>query len=84
MAFVLISKPGTKTKISATPVRKHKPSAWATYCRSQLGFARSASRPRSAVPVIQTKLQIGEPNDKFEQEADRIADEVMRMPDSEV
>jgi hypothetical protein len=31
---------------------------------------------------IQTKLKIGEPGDKYEQEADRIADEVMRMPES--
>lgn len=30
---------------------------------------------------IQTKLKIGEPGDKYEQQADRIADEVMRMPD---
>lgn len=32
-------------------------------------------------PVIQAKLKIGEPNDKYEQEADRVADEVMRMPE---
>jgi hypothetical protein len=31
-------------------------------------------------PVIQAKLKIGEPNDKFEQEAERVADEVMRIP----
>jgi peptidoglycan hydrolase-like protein with peptidoglycan-binding domain len=30
---------------------------------------------------IQTKLTIGEPGDKYEQEADRVADQVMRMPD---
>ena len=29
--------------------------------------------------VIQAKLKISEPNDKYEQEADRVADEVMRM-----
>lgn len=29
----------------------------------------------------QAKLTIGQPNDKYEQEADRIAEEVMRMPD---
>lgn len=33
---------------------------------------------------IQTKLKIGEPGDKYEQEADRIADEVMRMPEPSV
>ncbi|UCC30014.1 MAG: DUF4157 domain-containing protein [Phycisphaerales bacterium] len=31
--------------------------------------------------TIQRKLKIGAPNDKFEQEADRVADEVMRMPE---
>ncbi|MDB4582355.1 DUF4157 domain-containing protein [Draconibacterium sp.] len=30
---------------------------------------------------IQTKLTIGQPNDKYEQEADRVADQVMRMPE---
>lgn len=33
---------------------------------------------------IQTKLKIGEPGDKYEQEADQIADEVMRMPEPSV
>ncbi len=31
---------------------------------------------------IQTKLTVGSPNDVYEQEADRIADQVMRMPES--
>lgn len=30
----------------------------------------------------QAKLTIGEPNDKYEQKADHVADEVMRMPES--
>ena len=30
---------------------------------------------------IQAKLTIGQPNDKYEQEADRVADTVMSMPD---
>ena len=34
--------------------------------------------------TIQPKLKIGEPNDKYEREADRVADQVMRLPDSEV
>jgi len=33
---------------------------------------------------IQTKLKIGEAGDKYEQEADRIADEVMRMPEPSI
>jgi hypothetical protein len=34
--------------------------------------------------VIQAKLKIGQPNDMYEQEADRIADQVMRMPNEVV
>ena len=34
-------------------------------------------------PLIQPKLKIGAPNDKYEQEADRVADKVMRMPESD-
>src|SRR6266850_849186 len=30
--------------------------------------------------VIQAKLRVGEPNDPYEQEADRVAERVMRMP----
>src|SRR6266568_7692442 len=30
---------------------------------------------------FQAKLRVGSPNDAYEQEADRIADQVMRMPD---
>ena len=36
--------------------------------------------PRCA-GVIQPKLKIGQPNDIYEQEADRIAEQVMRMPE---
>ena len=37
---------------------------------------RMLSRPS---PAIQTKLTINEPGDRYEQEADRVADQVMRM-----
>jgi hypothetical protein len=40
--------------------------------------------PRCKKSPIQTKLKISEPGDKYEQEADRIADEVMRMPELSV
>ena len=36
----------------------------------------SAARPR-----IQTKLTVNQPGDQYEQEADRVAEHVMRMPD---
>ena len=38
----------------------------------------------SQPPLIQAKLTINQPNDQYEQEADRVADEVMRMPEPEM
>lgn len=35
-------------------------------------------------PEIQARLKIGRPGDKYEQEADRVADTVMRMPDPQL
>lgn len=34
-----------------------------------------------SAPFVQTKLTIGQPGDRYEQEADRVADQVMRMSD---
>ncbi|MBW2690588.1 MAG: hypothetical protein JRC99_11735 [Deltaproteobacteria bacterium] len=34
--------------------------------------------------AFQAKLRIGQPGDVYEQEADRVADEVMRMPEPEM
>jgi hypothetical protein len=36
------------------------------------------------VTGIQAKLTIGQPGDKYEQEADRVAEQVMRMPEPQV
>ena len=36
------------------------------------------------VAVIQAKLAVGQPGDKYEQEADRVAEQVMRMPEPQV
>ncbi len=35
-------------------------------------------------PVVQAKPMVGRPDDKYEQQADRVADQVMRMPGSGV
>lgn len=42
-------------------------------------FHKISILPRSST-TLQPKLKINSPNDKFEQEADRVADRVMRMP----
>ncbi len=36
---------------------------------------------QAVTKLIQAKLKVGKPNDTYEQEADRVADTVMRMPD---
>ena len=33
---------------------------------------------------LQAKLKIGQPNDEYEQEADRVADQIMRMPNPQI
>jgi hypothetical protein len=38
------------------------------------------NRPVSSRPVIQAKLTVNAPGDEYEQEADRVADAVMRIP----
>lgn len=42
----------------------------------------SIKQADSVTTVLRPKLKIGQPNDRYEQEADRVADQVMRMPDS--
>jgi Domain of unknown function (DUF4157)/OmpA family len=46
--------------------------------------ACGGSCPRCQSALLQTKLKISEPSDRYEQEADHIADQIMRMPDSTV
>jgi len=45
--------------------------------------AQQTENQRTFRPIsLQAKLSIGQPNDKYEQEADKVADKVMRMPDT--
>jgi outer membrane protein OmpA-like peptidoglycan-associated protein len=39
---------------------------------------RKATSTKTFLPVVQAKLRIGSPNDKYEQEADRVAEQVVR------
>lgn len=40
----------------------------------------SAAAKQGSAPLIQAKLTVGQPGDAYEQEADRVAEQVMRMP----
>lgn len=42
----------------------------------------AVTQPDSVLSIIQTKLKIGQADDQYEQEADRVADQVMRMPET--
>lgn len=46
------------------------------------GSDASCADKEEALGKIQTKLTIGPANDVYEQEADRVAEQIMRMPDS--
>ena len=54
------------------------------------GKAQAFSKPSPAIrnilygPAVQPKLRIGPADDKYEREADRVAEQVMRMPDEPV
>lgn len=43
--------------------------------------AMATSSFRGGVPPVQAKLSVSQPSDPYEQEADRVADQVMRMPE---
>jgi hypothetical protein len=63
------------TPISAKPSPQREPARPLHQLRGALGnqaFGR----------VIQAKLQISQPGDEYEREADRVADQVMRTPDA--
>ena len=48
------------------------------------GVGRLLQSDGAKPEMIQAKLKVSQPGDKYEQEADRIADQVMRIPDGEV
>jgi Domain of unknown function (DUF4157) len=51
-------------------------------CSNSAGSSGSCTECQSKQEgILQTKLQIGEVGDRYEQEADRVAEQVMRMPE---
>jgi hypothetical protein len=65
-----VSLLNNRYQVSATP--KYQP-GW-------IARAQGASQPKGL--GVQAKLTIGQPNDRYEQEADRVAEQVMGMPDA--
>jgi len=62
--------------------RSVKPAAAPPAARHPLWPIRQAIGNQATGRWLQAKLTISQPNDIYEQEADRIADQVMRMPDA--
>ena len=70
-----VAGPGAIEGAALPPVAESCPLALATPRSCPFGGACHACPPR-----VQTKLAINEPGDKYEQEANRVAEQVMRMP----
>lgn len=79
--MTLTSLSQSKSK-KATPAKRKTKYQLAQFHRG-IDF-QTGSGTSVATSKIQPKLKIGEPNDKYEREADRVADQVMGMPDSSV
>jgi len=82
-----MSREATQTIAQPAPVRAvkppvHQPLLENKPLRDGPGLTAGINRLSPFTPpLIQPKLKIGAPNDKYEQEADRVAEQVMRMPE---
>lgn len=63
-----------------TPSRPLRP-AVVPHLVSTAGNTKAEIRRILRDPCLQAKLTVGAPDDVYEREADRVADEVMRMPE---
>ena len=61
---------------------RHTTPCWNPYLTHQSGRSNQALQRLIRAGVIQAKLKVNEPGDKYEREADRVAEQVMLMPDS--
>ena len=70
--------------VSAGPNRRPADGVQRINTPSTIHGLKRALGNREMLGLIQAKLRIGPPDDEYEQEADRIADQVVRMSDAEV
>jgi Domain of unknown function (DUF4157) len=82
--MALAFAPRTSSRKPAPATRAAKRRLARMPLRAAVGRTALAPGPSlalsSTTPTIQAKLEIGRPNDRFEQEADRVAEEVLRTP----
>jgi hypothetical protein len=69
-----------KERRSAAAIRRSQPSRFG-YRGAEVKAQRAAIHRILRSTDAQAKLTVGEPNDKYEQEADRVADQMVAMPD---
>jgi hypothetical protein len=73
-------KSGSEKSSTAKPTPATQASNQPFFAKAGGGnfFEGSSATP---VPPVQMKMRVNEPGDRFEQEADKMADKIMRMPD---
>lgn len=84
-----VKKPETKienslSQLPETNLPHSKKSPISSFLHLQRTIGNQAVQRLFQSIAIQTKLKIGQPNDKYEQEADRVAEQVMSMPELQV
>ena len=81
MAYALVH---SSRASGLTSVRQHRPARRAGHVihgRGLVDLVQPRVTALMPMPVLQTKLNVGAPNDRFEEEAHRVADQVMRLAD---
>lgn len=76
----------TQSRSAINVSRHHRPGSQSSLRMNPLlarqqAIGNQATQRMLNTRVIQTKLTVSQPGDRYEQEADRVADQVMRMPD---
>lgn len=89
IAMTKITQHGSVREAKASPVatraaRKPAPPEPSRLARLQSAYGNQGILRSVKSGSLQRKLTVNQPGDKFEQEADRVADAVMRMPTSDV
>jgi peptidoglycan hydrolase-like protein with peptidoglycan-binding domain len=77
-----VERAPTRGSQPASPLRTARTESHAAGA-PPVGMGNQAAQRLLRTGVIQPKLTVNQPGDRFEQEADRVASEVMRMPDSQ-
>lgn len=62
----------------------HYPNSYRPVVQLQRSIGNQAMRQLAEPESIQSKLTIGQPGDTYEREADRVADQIIRMPEPNV